>query len=201
MMANRMKGTKLAASLLLPGLLLAGCVSFGGKLPDQLISLTAQVSAPAGEMKAGPDARAIIVHDPETTRLLDVTRVPVKVNESTIAFLKDAVWADRPARLFRGVLAETIRARTGRLVVETGEFDITDKQELTGRLIEMGYDAREQAVVVRFDAMLEDAQGEVRSRRFESVIPGVAAEASTVAPALNEAANAVAAEVAEWIGG
>jgi len=194
-LAIRGKGGLLAAVVLL-----AGCISLGGKVPDKLITLTADASAPAGEMKVGPDARAIVVYDPEASRMLDVTRVPVRINGSTVAYLKDAVWVDKPARLFRGVLAETIRAKAGRLAVEPGEYDVKDNLELTGRLLDMGYDARDQAVVLRFDAVLEDSQGEVRSRRFEAVVPGIPAEAAAVAPALNEAANEVAEQVAEWVG-
>lgn len=199
-MAIRMKGTLLAASLLLPGLLLAGCGGLGAKMPDQLINLTALVSAPPGEVMVGPAERAIIVHSPETSRMMNVTRVPVRVDASTVTYLKNAVWVARPARLFRGVLAETIRAETGRLVLETGEYDIKGRQELTGQLLDMGYDARDQAVVVRYDAVLKNAQGEVRSRRFEAVVSGVAAKAAEVAPALNEAANIIAIEVAAWVG-
>lgn len=195
-LAIRAKGIVLAASLSL-----AGCVSLGAPVPDQLISLTAETSAPAGDLQTGPAAPAIVVLDPEVGRVLDVTRVPVQVDASTIAYLQDAVWVDRPARLFRSVLAETIRARTGRLVIEAGEFDIKQKNVLTGRLLDMGYDARSQAVVVRFDAMLEDAQGEVRSRRFEALIQGIPPQPAAVAPALNEAANRVAAEIAEWVRG
>jgi cholesterol transport system auxiliary component len=42
--------------------------------------------------------------------------------------------------------------------------------------------------------------GRVQTRRSESRVPGVAAEANAVAPALNQAANQVASEVAEWVG-
>ena len=53
---------------------------------------------------------------------------------------------------------------------------------------------------LRFDAVLASgAGGGVRARRFEAIIPGVAAKAAAVAPALNEAANDVAAQVAEWV--
>jgi len=189
------KGLVIALSLSL-----AGCVGLSGKVPSRLISLTPDTTAPAGDLRSGEASRAVIVLDPETSRVLDVTRVPVQVNASTVAYLQDAVWADRPARLFRSVVAETIRARTGRLVVEAGEFDINEKQILSGQLLNMGYDARDQAVVVRFDAILEDSQGEVRSHRFEAVVPGIASEAAAVAPALNEAANEVAVQIADWVG-
>ncbi|MDG2002528.1 MAG: ABC-type transport auxiliary lipoprotein family protein [Novosphingobium sp.] len=194
-MAIRTIGTLIAASLLL-----AGCISFGAKLPDQLINLTAQASAPAGEMAASSGAQAIVVRDPETSRMLDVTRVPVQVDASTVAYLEDAVWVERPARLFRAVLAETIRAKGGRMVIEQSDVDMAGKQVLSGRLLFLGYDARDQAVVLRYDALLEASDGEVKTRRFESVIPGIPAEATAVAPALNEAANEVAADVAEWVG-
>jgi cholesterol transport system auxiliary component len=194
-LAIRSNGILLAACLLL-----SGCLSLGGDVPDQLISLTPQVTAPAGEMSATETSRAIIILDPEASRALDVTRVPVRIDDSSVAYLEDAVWVDRPARLLRGLLAETIRARTGRLVVEAGEFDVKDMQVLSGRLLNMGYDAPAQSVVVRFDAVLEDEGGKVRSRRFESIVPGIAPQAAQVAPALNEAANDIAAQVAEWVG-
>ena len=42
--------------------------------------------------------------------------------------------------------------------------------------------------------------GAIETRRFESVIPGVSGKPAPVAAALNRAANAVAADVAAWIG-
>ena len=55
-------------------------------------------------------------------------------------------------------------------------------------------------VIVRFDAMLRLPDGTVRTRRFESEVTGVAADATLVGPALNRAANDVAAQVADWVG-
>jgi ABC-type uncharacterized transport system auxiliary subunit len=48
----------------------------------------------------------------EATRALDVTRVPVQVTDTQLAYLQDAVWVDRPARLFGQLVAETIRGST-----------------------------------------------------------------------------------------
>ena len=191
--AKSAKGLVLAATFLL-----AGCVSLGGEVPDQLIVLTAQERAPAGELgsEAGEE---IVVLDPATDRRLDVARVPVQVDASTVAYLKDATWVEKPARQFRQLLAESIRVQTGRVVMEGGDFEKAGRASLSGRLIDMGYDAGQQAVVVRYDAILEGGDGRLRSRRFESVVPGVRAKASAVAPALNEAANQVAGEVAAWL--
>ena len=42
--------------------------------------------------------------------------------------------------------------------------------------------------------------GQITARRFESVVSGVAPKPKQVAPALNKAANDVAAQVADWVG-
>ncbi len=181
------------------GLLLAGCVSLGGDPPSQLITLTPDSTAPAGDFGEGKVASAMIVLDPDTDRRLDVTRVPVQVDASTLAYLEDAVWVEKPARQFRRLLAETIRARGGRVVVEGSDVEVAGKTVLSGRLVEMGYDAQVQAVIVKYDGMLETGEGTLRSRRFEAEVVGVPAKVAMVAPALNEAANDVAAQVADWV--
>jgi cholesterol transport system auxiliary component len=143
---------------------------------------------------------ALVVLDPDTDRRIDVLRVPVQVDDATVAYVKDASWVERPARQFRRLLAETIRAKGGRLVVEGDDAEVAGKTTLRGRLLDMGYDARSQAIVVRFDALREDAGGAVLTKRFEATVPGIAADAKTVGPALNRAANEVAAQVADWVG-
>jgi cholesterol transport system auxiliary component len=181
-------------------LLLGGCISFGGEAPDQLIALTPAITAPAGTTASGQLSDALVVLDPDTDRRIDVRRVPVQIDDSTLAYLKDATWVERPARQFRGLLAETIRAKSGRLVVEGEDAEVAGKAMLSGRLLDMGYDARSQSVVVRYDALLESADGTVKTRRFEAIVPGVSANARSVAPALNRAANEIAAQVADWVG-
>lgn len=189
------------AGALAAALLVAGCVNLGGgDPPKQLISLTPQNAAPAGELGGSSQRDALVVLDPEADRRLDVQRVPVQVNDAAIAYLKDATWVERPARQFRRLLAETIRARGKRLVVEAGDASEGGRVMLGGRLLDMGYDARTQSVVVRFDAMRTDAEGNMLSRRFEATVPGVSPKAEDVAPALNKAANDVAAQVADWVG-
>ena len=64
----------------------------------------------------------------------------------------------------------------------------------------MDYDADSSSAVVRFDAVLVDADSKVRTKRFEAVVNGVPAKAGAVGAALNEAANKVAGEVADWVG-
>lgn len=181
--------------------LLAGCVSFGAKPPEQLIALTAESTAPAGATGSGSLQEALVVLDPDTDRRLDVQRVPVQVNDATIAYLKEAVWVERPARQFRRLLAETIRARSNRLVLESSDSETGGRVTLSGRLLDMGYDARSQSVIVRFDAMRRDKTGQFVSQRFESTVPGVKPDAKAVAPALNQAANDVARQISDWVAG
>jgi cholesterol transport system auxiliary component len=197
---RKVRGHLKIAVALAPALLLGGCLSLGGKVPEKLIGLTSDARAPAGDLAGAPLRDALVVLDPEADRRLDVQRVPVQVDDATIAYLKDATWVERPARQFRRLLAETIRAKGGRLVVEAGDASEGGKTLLGGRLLDMGYDARSQSVIVRFDAMRWNKAGDIVSRRFEASVPGVSPKAESVAPALNKAANDVARQVADWVG-
>ena len=179
---------------------LAGCISLAGKVPDVMLRLTADQTAPAGALAEGDISAALVVLDPETDRSLDVLRVPVRIDGSRLAYLQKATWVERPSRQFRSLLAETLRARTGRLVTEGGEFQTQAGQVLEGTLLDLGYDAPGQAVVVRYDAFLRGRDGSVRAHRFESRVAGIAPEAAAVAPALSRAANDVAVQVADWVG-
>jgi len=188
---------------LLPAVaLLAGCVSIGGggEVPDQLLTLTATSSAPAGASASGDMASALAVSEPAVPQYLNVTRVPVKVSGSAIAYLQDAVWVEKPSRLFQRVLSETIRAGGDRLVVGGGELEYAAQTQLGGELTAMDYDPSRSAAVVRYDAVLRLSDGTVRTHRFEAEQTGVLPDALSVAPALNRAANDVAAQVAEWVG-
>jgi len=178
--------------------LLAGCISLGGKAPKLLLGLNPENTAPAGPIASGALGSALVILDPATDRKLDVLRIPVQVDDTSIAYLKDVAWVDRPARMFRRLLAETIRAR-GRFVAEESDDANAGRQMLGGRLIDLGYDARTMSAVVRYDAVRENAQGGVESRRFEASVPSGSADPKAIAPALNRAANQVAEQVAEWV--
>ena len=179
--------------------LLAGCVSLGGKPPRELIGLTAETMAPAGPLPDGRIGETLIVLDPQSERRLDVQRVAVQVNDTDIAYVQGVAWVERPARLFRHLLAETIRARGKHLVLEASDQSPGGNLSLSGRLVDMGYDARIRSAVVRYDAMRVNAKGVIEARRFEAVEPGVQGDSDDIAPALNRAANRVAKEVADWV--
>ena len=180
-------------------LMLAGCLSLSGKVPDQLFRLTPETSAPVGTQTSGQLTDAIVVLDPEADRSLDVLRIPVRVDTSSIAYLKDASWVEKPARQFRDLLAETIRTETGALVVEGGEYEVAGRLVVGGQLLRMDYDVPTRSVIVRFDAMRGVRGGEIVTKRFESVVKDVEPKAEWVGPALNQAANDVARQIAGWI--
>jgi cholesterol transport system auxiliary component len=185
--------------LLIPAL--AGCINLGlgsARTPPALLTLTAD-SAPAdGTTSSGRADGALSVLEPESAAKLAVLRVPVTIDASRVAYLKQAQWVERPTRLFQHVLAETLRARGKRLVTEGDS--LTHGPILSGRLIDFGYDAPSQGVIVRFDATRHSPEGDVETRRFEARVDHVAADAGAVGPALNQAANTVAHAVADWIG-
>ncbi|HSQ95536.1 MAG TPA: ABC-type transport auxiliary lipoprotein family protein [Croceibacterium sp.] len=181
-------------------LALSGCLSLGGKMPAQLLNLTATSSAPAGSAANGTSATALAVLDIQAPLELDVTRVPVSINGSSVAYVKDAQWVDKPTRLFGRLLSDTIRAKGNRLVVTGSNLEDAAANKLSGTLSAMNYDASHGAVVVRFDAVFQNGAKQIQTKRFESVVPGVSPQAGSVGDALNRAANDVAAQVAAWVG-
>lgn len=191
-----MKPVRFAVPLLM--LALSGCISFGGKVPKVLLDLTPARTAPAGNLAGGRDTTAIAVLEPTAELRLAVTRVPVQVSDSSVAYLKDAMWVERPTHLIQHLIAETLRAKGGRPVVE-GDPGVVGER-LSSRLIDMGYDARTGSAVVRIDVTRQRGGGALETRRFENVVPGIPAEAAAVGAALNQAANAVAGQVADWAG-
>lgn len=180
-------------------LMLTACVSIGkgGKGPETLITLTPAAAPQAGIGSTARPAETIVVLDPDTDRKLAIQRIAVQVDDSNIAYLKGAQWADRPARLFRTLLAEALRAQ-GKLALEGSDIPAPGATRLAGHLLDLGYDARTHAVVVRYEAVRETPGGEIASKRFEASIP-TPPTATAVAPALNRVANEVAGQVAEWM--
>ncbi len=190
----------LAPALLGSSLLLTGCVSLGSEPPESLLDLTASQSAPAGATSSASRDEALAIYEPEVPAKIDVLRVPVQVSSTEVAYLKDAVWVEKPARLFRRLLAETVRVRTNRLVLDADDPGLSAQSRLRGVLREFGYDASNSSVLVRFDAIRRSTDGTMETQRFEAVEQGVEARAGAVGAALNRAANDVAGQVADWVG-
>lgn len=190
---------QLKFAILAPALLLGGCLSFGSEPPESLLTLTPTASAPAGNEASSSSDTAIALIPFEAPSSLDVTRVPVQVSDTELAYLQEAVWVEKPARLFRRLIAETVRTRSNRVVIDGDDPGALAENRLTGTMRQFGYDARTGSVVVVFDAVRPGEGSDVVTRRFEARVPGVAADVASVGPALNQAANDVAVQIADWI--
>lgn len=178
---------------------LSACISFGEDPPERLLTLTPTSVAQSGTGSSGEIENAMAVVPFEAAQRLDVTRVPVHVTDSSLAYLKDAVWVEKPTRLFARLVTETIRSKGTRMILD-GDMGYTAGTQLSGTLVDMGYNASTSTVTVRFDAVLRRPDGTVTTRRFEASEAGVLPEAFPVGEALNRTANTVANEIADWVG-
>ena len=195
-------------SLALPALLaiaLSACslggLLGGGKVPPTLLTLTPQAPDPGAYARSAAAGETVTIAVPVIAKELRTVRIPAQASPTDVAYIKDVQWVDTPDRLFKDLLAETVRRRTGRVVLDTKQSTLDPGVVVTGQLHRFGYDAAEQAVVVRFDGALSTGGGaRVETRRFEAKVPATA-DAASVGPALSRAANQVALEAAAWIGG
>ena len=191
------------ASLLIvtaAALSLAAC--FGGKkVPPTLLTLTSSAPAPANIVRAAAPGEALTINVPVIPKEIDTTRVPALVGPSAVAYITTLQWVESPDKLFQDLLQETTLRTTNRVVLDPRQGSLDPGLILSGTLSRFGYDTQAGAVVVRYDGTLATQGGSrVETRRFEASVPADGT-AATVGPALNAAANQVAAQVAAWIGG
>jgi cholesterol transport system auxiliary component len=196
-----MKKTILLAVILAGATPLAGCISFGAKPPAALLTLTAAAALPAGQVQSTARAGTITIAVPAVGGALATPRVPVQTGATQIAYVKEALWVEPPARLFARLLTDTVTAQTGRVVLSQAQSFADPGARLTGDLRMFGVDADTSSAVVVFDAALIRNEGKaVEKRRFEARVPIAAIDAPSAGTGLNQAANQVAGEVAAWVG-
>jgi cholesterol transport system auxiliary component len=187
--------------LLAATLPLSACISFGGKAPPSLLTLTTASIITAGENRSAKVGDAISVAVPTVPQALGSTRVAVSMGQTEIAYIKDAMWAEPPALLFQRLLSETITAKSGKVVIDQKQFSVDAGTQLSGQLKRFGVDAGSNQAVVIYDAALTRDKGkQVMTHRFEARAPVGKIEPVSAARAINLAANDVAREVAEWVG-
>lgn len=177
---------------------LSACISFGEDPPERLLSLTPAQSVAAGASQSVAPGEALTVLPPSVPAELSTMRVPVQATPTAVAYVKDAQWVEAPNRLFARLVGETIEARTGRAVLSGRQFNADPGARLSGQLLRFGVDAASRTAVVVYDAVLQRGAA-LQTRRFEARTPVAEIEAQAVGVALNQAANQVAADVADWI--
>jgi cholesterol transport system auxiliary component len=197
----RIRGAS-GVALLAAGLLLGGCVKIGagGKPPAQLLNLTADAVEIFDVPRKAGVGQPIVIAVPSAPAAIMSNRVVVQDGPVSIAYVKDAVWVEPPARLFQRLLSETIAAKTGKVVIDPRQFSVTPGIRLTGQIKSLGVDASKGRAVIIYDAVISrDGGKSVEARRFEASVPVAVIEAVPVGMALNTAANRIADEVAAWI--
>ena len=181
---------------------LAGCLSFGGKPPKQLLTIASTAQPQPGTAQTASATRAIVVQVPAVPQTIANTRIPVQESDVAVAYIKDAQWSEPPARLFARVLADTLTARAGMVVLAPAQSFGSPSADLSGDLRSFGVDASQRQAVVIYDASLTRAgQSTIEKRRFEARVPVAAIEPTAAADALGRAANDVAGQVAGWVRG
>ena len=180
---------------------LGGLLGGGGKGPVTLATLTPEAADPGPIARTSSAGQAVTVEVPLVPQELRATRVPVRISPTDVQYVTNLQWVDTPDRLFQNLIEETIRRTTNRVVLDPAQAGLDPGVVLHGQLERFGYDAQTGQVVVIYDGSLATGGGsQVQTRRFTATAPADGTAAS-VGPALNRAANLVAREVAQWIGG
>jgi cholesterol transport system auxiliary component len=194
--------TLLALATLVPlSATLAGCITIGSKPPPSLLSITSAVSVPPGQTQSSATAPTITILVPGADQSIAGVRVPVQASQTSIAYVTNAQWVEPPNRMFVRLLSDTVPAKTGRIVLSSAQSFSNPGAILSGELRNFGVDAGTNEAVVTFDASLIRTTGKVvEQRRFEARVPVAQIAAAPVGVALNQAANQVAGEVADWVG-
>lgn len=192
--------TAVALAASLASCSLSGLLGGGSKAPAYLYTLTSE-APPAPAARSAAVGQTVTVRTPVIPKELRTTRVPVQVNPTVIQYVTDLQWVDTPDRLFQSLVEETVRRTTDRVVLDPNQSALDPGLVVTGELNRFGYDAQQRMVIVQYDASLATQGGaHVETRRFEAALPADGT-AETVGPVLNQAANRVAMQVAQWIGG
>jgi len=179
----------------------AGLLGGGGKPPAYLFTLTPEAADPGTIARTAGAAQAVTVAVPVVPKELQTLRVPVQVSPTVVQYVPNLQWVDTPDHLFKNLVAETVRRTTNRVVLDPSETTLDPGLVVSGQLQHFGYYSQTSQVVVEYDATLSTAGGnQVQTRRF-SATAAADGTSTTVGPALNRAANEVARQVAQWIGG
>jgi cholesterol transport system auxiliary component len=179
---------------------LAGCIRFGASPPPSLLTIAPQVQPAVGAAQNSAGARSIVVELPSVPQAIAGTRVPVQATDTSLAYVKDAQWAEPPARLFARLLSDTLTARARMVVLSpTQSFD-DPSATLGGELRAFGVDAAQRQAVVIYDASFTPSgKTNVEKQRFEARVPIAAIDATQSGIGLSQAANQVAQQVSDWV--
>ncbi len=184
--------------------LLTACgplVSIGDSGPAPQRFALALAQGNAEPMQALPSVR---VEELDAPAELANARMAVRIGAQEVRYVTGGVWTDRPSRMMRGLLGEALRARSTGLILSGAQNDLVPAYRLTGRLIAFQADAPggvATQVSVRSEQLLILAKtgAVIATSRFEESAPASSDRPADLAAAANVAANAVAAQTADWV--
>jgi|tagenome__1003787_1003787.scaffolds.fasta_scaffold20973727_2 cholesterol transport system auxiliary component len=189
----------IALGVAVAGCSLGGLLGGGGKAPPTLATLTPLAPEPGEIARSANAGQAVTIAVPVIAKELRTVRVPVQMTPTDVQYVTNLQWVDTPDHLFQALVAETVRRTTDRVVLDPKQSSLDPGLLVTGSLQRFGYDASTGQVIVQYDAALSTAGGtHVETRRFTATAASDGT-AGSVGPALNGAANQVAADVAKWI--
>lgn len=194
--------TKLRTATLTAAVLaLSACVNLGGsKPPPFLLTLDADEVPAAGTMRSSADAATLTVMIPSAPQKLRTPRIPVQQGDGAVTYIVEAQWVEAPQRLFQRLLADTLGAKSKRLILDESIDAPSSGEQLVGQLLEFGVDARTNEAVVVYQAMIVSAGGKtMRQQRFAARSNVAVIDGPGAARALTRAANMVAADVTKWV--
>lgn len=174
-------------------------------LPPEIVGTPATPGAAGAAGAEAAAARTIVVELPMPAAALRTVRVPVATGDTRIAYLKDALWLEPPARQLQRLLLDHVARQPGVVALDPRLYDGPVERRLGGTLADFGLDVRvagRPLATLRFDAVLTGARGAlVATRRFEVTRPAASSQPRDVTEALNAIANEAAALVAAWAAG
>jgi cholesterol transport system auxiliary component len=98
----------IALALATAGCSLGGLLG-GGKPPTTLVTLTPEAAEPASLARTAAAGQAVTIETPAVSHELSNVRVPVQVTPTDVQYVANLQLVDTPAKLFQGLLAETVR--------------------------------------------------------------------------------------------
>ncbi len=179
------------------------------------VSLLPETSPPkpryhieAVDLSAAPDFEqgssldwALVIEDPNTTRVYDSVRIAVTPLPGKIEYFAGAEWADRAPQLFHTALIQTFED-SGRILsvgdrhaVPVG--DIILQTDIRALHVNMQNGAKEAEVSIY--ARLSDGKGQIyAAKRFDASQSARSDKGDDVVAALNGALKGVIAEITNW---
>jgi cholesterol transport system auxiliary component len=188
------------AAAALAGCSLSSLTGGGGKPPVLLQTLTPEAADPGAMTRTAAAGQAVTIETPVIANDLQTVRVPVRTSPTDVQYVTNLQWVDTPDKLFQNLVEETVRRSTNRVVLNPNQTGVDPGLVVRGVLERFGYNAQTGQAEVTYDATMSTGDGQVQTRRFVANIPADGTGPS-VGAALNRAANQVATEVAQWIGG